>query len=566
MPEPQRPLKVFLSYASQDKPLVRELSRRLESEGWIDTWQDEKNLLPGQDWRVKIEEAVEETDVVIIILSQNSVSKEGHVQKELRYAREIALEKPEDTIFLIPLRLDECEVPRGLRFYQWVDYFGEKRDSSYIALIASLRLRYEQKIKTEVVERLRQEQLERNFTEKLSRENAKKESFEKVRLKEEEEVRLRLVKEKSEREAVENAAREKAKRERKEKELRKRKTREASEKNKHDAEKKEIKSIPARPKTSSQVVYWFGGVIVLALGIVFLSSLNTPSSILQPTPENTQTKIISTLPQATLKPSKTPIPNSTSTPANTMTPTPLPTEITDAKGVSMVLVPEGEFTMGSDNDFDSKPAHQVYLDAFYLDIYEVTNGLYKVCVDEGSCTPPKNEKSYTLSRYYGNLGFEDYPVINVDWNQAKNYCEWRDASLPTEAQWEKSAHGTDGRTYPWGEGRDCTRANTWDWIPNKACVGDTTVVGKYKSGKSIYGIYDLEGNVTEFTADWYDDNYYTISPYINPLGPSTGENKLIRGSSYDQFSGRTSTTYGRWFVNINYYDYDLGFRCAKNVP
>ena len=140
MNQPQRPLKVLLSYASQDKPLVRELSRRLVGEGWIDTWQDEKNLLPGQDWRVKIEEAVEEADVVIIVLSQNSVSKEGHVQKELRYAREIALEKPEDAIFLIPLRLDECEVPRGLRFYQWVDYFGERKTEGYDSLVKSLKM------------------------------------------------------------------------------------------------------------------------------------------------------------------------------------------------------------------------------------------------------------------------------------------------------------------------------------------------------------------------------------------------------------------------------------------
>ncbi len=146
MSEPKRPLEVFLSYASQDKPLVRDLSRRLMEEGWIETWQDEKNLLPGQDWRIKIEEAVENADVVIICLSNHSVSKEGHVQKELRYAREIALEKPEDAIFLIPLRLDECEVPRGLRFYQWVDYFDDKKDDSYIALVASLKLRYEQKL------------------------------------------------------------------------------------------------------------------------------------------------------------------------------------------------------------------------------------------------------------------------------------------------------------------------------------------------------------------------------------------------------------------------------------
>ncbi len=149
MPEPQRPLKVFLSYASQDKPVVRELSRLLAGEGWIDPWIDEKKLLPGQDWRLKIEEAVETSDIVIICLSNNSVSKEGFIQKELRYAKEIALEKPDETIFLIPLRLDDCETPRGLRFYQWGDYFGEKKDETYTVLLQSLELRYQQKLMLE---------------------------------------------------------------------------------------------------------------------------------------------------------------------------------------------------------------------------------------------------------------------------------------------------------------------------------------------------------------------------------------------------------------------------------
>lgn len=148
MSESKHLLKVFLCHASQDKSSVRELSQRLYSEGWIDTWLDEKKILPGQDWREVIEEAVESSDIVIICLSSNSVNKEGHVQKELRYAREIALEKLEGSIFLIPLRIDECEVPRGVRFYQWADYFGEKKDETYNSLLEALKLRYEQKLNT----------------------------------------------------------------------------------------------------------------------------------------------------------------------------------------------------------------------------------------------------------------------------------------------------------------------------------------------------------------------------------------------------------------------------------
>ena len=235
MPETKSCLKVFLSYASQDKPVVQELSRRLIDEGWIDAWLDVKKLLPGQDWRVKIEEAVEDSDIVIICLSSNSVTKEGYVQKELRYAREIALEKPEETIFLVPLRLDECDVPRGLRFYQWVDYYGEKKDESYSALIESLQLRYEQKVMLEETERAQKEKQERELAErvvrekkerenaekiaqdKAAREKAEKNAVERVRLVAEEMARQKAVREKNEREMAEKETRERAKKETEEK-------------------------------------------------------------------------------------------------------------------------------------------------------------------------------------------------------------------------------------------------------------------------------------------------------------------------------------------------------------
>ncbi|HSG41831.1 MAG TPA: toll/interleukin-1 receptor domain-containing protein [Anaerolineales bacterium] len=172
-----RKLRVFLSYASQDRSKVRELSLRLVKEGWIDVWIDEKKLLPGQDWRIKIEEAVEESDIVIICLSNRSVSKEGYVQKEIRYAREIALEKPEGTIFLIPLRLDECNVPRGLRFLQWVDYFGENKDESYRAIIESLKERVEQRTGKEIEEQPNREEaddkVDKRITYTKDREEAK---------------------------------------------------------------------------------------------------------------------------------------------------------------------------------------------------------------------------------------------------------------------------------------------------------------------------------------------------------------------------------------------------------
>jgi formylglycine-generating enzyme required for sulfatase activity len=144
-----RPLKVFLCHASQDKPAVRELCQRLKTEGWIDPWLDEEKLSLGQYWTTAIEEALDAADIVLIFLSRHSVNKEGFVQRELNYAWELSLEKPRSVIFLIPFRLDECEVPRYLRSRQWGDYFGKKQDKTYEILLQSLKLRHEQKLQVE---------------------------------------------------------------------------------------------------------------------------------------------------------------------------------------------------------------------------------------------------------------------------------------------------------------------------------------------------------------------------------------------------------------------------------
>ena len=137
-----RRLRVFLCHASQNKPAARELYQQLSLEGWIDPWLDEEKLLPGQDWDLEIEKAVEVSEAVIVCLSSRSVTKEGYVQKELRKVLDIALEKPEEAIFVIPVRLDDCELPRRLRSWHYVDFFpGSQRARAYQRLLQSLRLR-----------------------------------------------------------------------------------------------------------------------------------------------------------------------------------------------------------------------------------------------------------------------------------------------------------------------------------------------------------------------------------------------------------------------------------------
>jgi formylglycine-generating enzyme required for sulfatase activity len=263
----------------------------------------------------------------------------------------------------------------------------------------------------------------------------------------------------------------------------------------------------------------------------------------------------------------------------TPAPTSLPNEITDAKGVQMMLVPAGEFTMGSDNgDTDETPVHEPYLDAFYMDKYEVTNSLYRSCVDASACEPPKSVKYVDNRSYYDNPEFDTYPVTYLTWYMAETYCSWRGAKLPTEAQWEKAARGTDGRTYPWGEDIDCDHTN-YDFY----CTRDISEVGKYESGQSPFGIHDLAGNVWEWVADWYSESSYQNSTGSNPLGPDNGKYKVLRGGAWNDDEKRVSTSYRLnlnpsfityatdCYTNTNnmtfckYHYYYTGVRCAKDV-
>jgi serine/threonine-protein kinase len=255
-------------------------------------------------------------------------------------------------------------------------------------------------------------------------------------------------------------------------------------------------------------------------------------------------------------------------PAQVATPTQAPTEskfdigstlFSDKDGMTLVYVPAGEFVMGSDRGAsDEKPVHSVYLDAFWIDRTEVTNAMYDKCLKAGQCNPHDSNHSNTRNPYYGNLIYDDYPVIFVTWEDASAYCAWAGRRLPTEAEWEKAARGTDGREYPWGND-----------TPNKillnynAEVGDTSKVGSYPNAASPYGALDLAGNAWEWVQDWYSETYYASSATSNPLGPDSGQYRVQRGGSWviDEHYIRAAARY--WAVPLSAYIY-VGFRCARS--
>lgn len=242
-----------------------------------------------------------------------------------------------------------------------------------------------------------------------------------------------------------------------------------------------------------------------------------------------------------------------------------PKKLTGKDGAPMVLVPAGEFTMGSnEGSDDEKPVHQIYLDAYYIDKYEVTVGQYAKFLEATSMNAPPMWTTMDQPPH------RKRPVVNVDWEDANNYCEWAEKRLPTEAEWEKAARGTDGRIYPWGnDPPNQLRANYGKekWNKHTALVP----VGQLKDGKSPYGIYDLAGNVWEWVSDWYDPSYYATSPSRNPNGPENGKYKVLRGGSWDLAPEQLRST-RRDFNNPSSFDYDApsyrnfnsGFRCAKN--
>ena len=241
----------------------------------------------------------------------------------------------------------------------------------------------------------------------------------------------------------------------------------------------------------------------------------------------------------------------------------------------MILIPAGEFIMGTDSEeanADQKPAHQVYLDAFYIDKHEVTNAQFEAFIVDGGYQNrklwtevgwdfiQKNQIKTPLQHGENSVSTDPaHPVIGVSWYEANAYATWAGKRLPTEAEWEKAARGTDGRIYPWGDEMDFSKLS---YFPH---VIKVQTVGSFANGASPYGVLDMAGSVWEWCSDWYNESYYLQGSRKNPKGPDGGEYRVLRGGGWDSIRLQLRTSY-RYYDQENRRTYNIGFRCVQDAP
>jgi formylglycine-generating enzyme required for sulfatase activity len=233
-----------------------------------------------------------------------------------------------------------------------------------------------------------------------------------------------------------------------------------------------------------------------------------------------------------------------------------------APPANMVLIPAGEFWMGRTHTTsleqaiilerdrrDDQPAHKLHLDAFYLDKYEVTNTEYTRFVEATGAARPWQWPGGKVAK-----AEERWPVTNVNWADADGYCRWAGKRLPSEAEWERAARGgQDRKRFPWGDEGGRGRAHT-------GSATGPTAVGTFPANP--YGLHDMAGNVWEWTVDWYERDYYAISPLRNPAGPAKGDYKVIRGGGWTEGAQMNSF---RNYAAPDMRTMIIGFRCAKSA-
>lgn len=318
-------------------------------------------------------------------------------------------------------------------------------------------------------------------------------------------------------------------------------------------------------------------VLLLLLFITSYSCIgNTKHGYYQPKISSTNLPIPThtQIPTQTPTITRTSIPSIESNPTQTIIITPTFTtsvirnKISPKDGMELVFVPSGEFEMGSNEwNEDEKPVHTVYLDAYWIDKYEVTNTQYAIFLNEvgnqmegGVTWLDASDEDVRIYQFGGewlaDSKYSNHPVVEVSWYGASAYCEWAGRRLPTEAEWEKAARGEDGRMYPWGNETDSSLGDYY----GKA--RGTKPIGSYPAGVSPYGALDMAGNVWEWVFDWYDETYYRNSPYKNPQGPTSESFHVLRGGAWGLGVIYLRSSFRYWHSPVDLSSYYVGFRCV----
>lgn len=265
----------------------------------------------------------------------------------------------------------------------------------------------------------------------------------------------------------------------------------------------------------------------------------------------------------------------TSSPSPTATLQPGATQIAAVDGAVLVFVPAGEFQMGSletdpGADQDEFPQHSVYLESYWIDQTVVTNAMYALFLNvegnqiEGRATwlDAADEDALLISAegvWRPRDGYANHPAVEVSWYGAQAYCQWAERRLPTEAEWEKAARGSDGRTYPWGQTLSCENAHYAN------CGGGLLPVNAKPDGVSPYGVLGLSGNVWEWVADWYAADYYAEAPDQSPIGPADGNARVLRGGAWE-YDWKHIRAANRRHNGPAVTMHDYGFRCVLEMP
>lgn len=515
MPTPtDRPLKVFLCHAHSDAARVRVLYDELRRSG-IDVWLDKEKLIPGSDWDAEIRKAVRAADVVMVCLSRDFHAA-GYRQKEVRLALDTAMEKPADSIFIIPARLEECENLESLTRWQWVDLYAP---NGYQNLLRALRMRAES-LGTTV--RTRREILSNTITNDPRQSSEFTKPYEPTKQDVGNETIVEPVL-KHVPEAA-NASKENA-----------------------------SVTTPDSDSKSDPLQSCLGLVLIIAF-IAVLGLMKNWDETRQGVPKTATASFLTSIVQG---PGVYPI-------------------VIASHGSPMNLVPAGDFTMGMNlNDaiarcsvlddycptsrfIDQTPARRVTLGNYYIDTYEVSFKAYAECVNAGACEPPRSLLFAEPT---------DYPVAYVNWNAARVYCEWRGARLPSEAEWEKAARGPLQQIFPWGNEDILLSPLKCSYANFAGCKTASDRVGMNTRDKSIYGVYDLAGNLMEWVDDIYRVDAYGFSPATQtevPTTPEVNPMRVVRGGSWISSLFESTTTY-RNHQNEDTNADNLGFRCAKDA-